>query len=172
MLVCTSFLSKIFITAIIVNPPERKLAKRTSVDWATIAKINIKLPLHKLSENPVRYKSRRVPVHDFTVCIDNIVKTHMYIKTGLFQNRNAPSKRKSPQCTLGCFPFFFRLRLPVGSADKCSIGQLICSMHFLHVKHWKFRWIKLSFSSCLTQWPILSNKVQKLAKFPSIALKH
>ena len=83
----------------------------------------------------------------------------------------APSERNSPQCTLGCFPFFFRLRLPVGSADKCSIGQLICSMHFLHVKHRKFRWIKLSFSSCLTQWPILSKLVQKLAKFPSIAFR-
>ena len=31
-----SFLSGGFITAIVVNPPERKLAKRTSVDWSTI----------------------------------------------------------------------------------------------------------------------------------------
>ena len=29
-----SFLSGGFITAITVNPPERKLAKRTSVDWS------------------------------------------------------------------------------------------------------------------------------------------
>ena len=29
----TSFLSGGFITAIVVNPPERKLAKRTSVHW-------------------------------------------------------------------------------------------------------------------------------------------
>ena len=28
-----SFLSGGFITAIVVNPPERKLAKRTSVQW-------------------------------------------------------------------------------------------------------------------------------------------
>ena len=32
-----SFLSGGFITAIVVNPPERKLAKRTSVQWSTIA---------------------------------------------------------------------------------------------------------------------------------------
>ena len=30
------FLSSGFITAIVVNPPEMKLAKRTSVDWSTI----------------------------------------------------------------------------------------------------------------------------------------
>jgi hypothetical protein len=29
-----SFLSGGFITAIVVNPPERKLAKRTSVQWS------------------------------------------------------------------------------------------------------------------------------------------
>ena len=33
-----SFLSGGFITAIVVNPPERKLAKRTSVQWCTVAK--------------------------------------------------------------------------------------------------------------------------------------
>ena len=31
-----SFLSGGFITAIVVNPPERKLAKRTSVQWCHI----------------------------------------------------------------------------------------------------------------------------------------
>ena len=31
----TSFLSGGFITAIVVNPPERKLAKRTSVQWCS-----------------------------------------------------------------------------------------------------------------------------------------
>ena len=31
-----SFLSSEFITAIVVNPPENKLAKRTSVQWATV----------------------------------------------------------------------------------------------------------------------------------------
>ena len=30
-----NFLSSGFITAIVVNPPERKLAKRTSVQWPT-----------------------------------------------------------------------------------------------------------------------------------------
>ena len=33
-----SFLSGGFITAIVVNPPERKLAKRTSVQWFKVIK--------------------------------------------------------------------------------------------------------------------------------------
>ena len=40
-----SFLSGGFITAIVVNPPERKLAKRTSVHWFTL--------YHFAMDNPV-----------------------------------------------------------------------------------------------------------------------
>ena len=32
----SSFFSGGFITAIVVNPPERRLAKRTSVQWCTV----------------------------------------------------------------------------------------------------------------------------------------
>ena len=34
-----SFFSSVFITAIVVNPPERKLAKRISVQWRTRGRI-------------------------------------------------------------------------------------------------------------------------------------
>ena len=39
----SSFFSGGFITAIVVNPPERKLAKRTSVHWDEIQYNNLKL---------------------------------------------------------------------------------------------------------------------------------
>jgi hypothetical protein len=42
-----SFLSGGFITAIVVNPPERRLAKRTSVQWDE----NLDLP-STISTNP------------------------------------------------------------------------------------------------------------------------
>ena len=38
MIGLASFLSGGFITAIVVNPPERKLAKRTSVQWPATLK--------------------------------------------------------------------------------------------------------------------------------------
>ena len=34
------FLSGGFTTMVVINPPEKKLVKRTSVDWAIVAKSN------------------------------------------------------------------------------------------------------------------------------------
>ena len=44
-----SFLSGGFTTRAVINPPEKKLANRTSVDWSTIQfwKLMVKVTVHK-----------------------------------------------------------------------------------------------------------------------------
>ena len=51
-----SFLSSELITAIVVNSPERKLAKHTSVDWSTARDFTVCMYLSQ----PTLYKMRRM----------------------------------------------------------------------------------------------------------------
>jgi hypothetical protein len=58
-----SFLSGGFITAIVVNPPERKLAKRTSVQWPDSFENlqNCQNEIHKT--RPLKVKGHNAPMH-------------------------------------------------------------------------------------------------------------